>query len=99
MNVEAHDWQRDHINKLCFAINRFNVGVDASDMGTGKTIMALLTAKELGLYPVVVCPKSVISTWKRWIKDILGDIELCSSLNRQGCPICNCDIIIECHIA
>tara|TARA_R100001463_G_scaffold9114_6_gene27461 strand:- start:15210 stop:16559 length:1350 start_codon:yes stop_codon:yes gene_type:complete len=75
MTVEAHDWQRDHINKLCFAINRFNVAVDASDMGTGKTIMALIAAKELGLYPVVVCPKSVISSWKRWIKDILGDIE------------------------
>ena len=75
MTVKAHDWQRNHINKLCFAINRFNVGVDASDMGTGKTIMALITAKELGLYPVVVCPKSVISSWKRWINAILGDIE------------------------
>jgi superfamily II DNA or RNA helicase len=45
-------------------LKRFGVTVDGSDTGTGKTFVAALTAKSLGWPVAVVCPKSVIPSWK-----------------------------------
>lgn len=44
--------------------------LDASDTGTGKTYVALHVAKELGCRPFIVCPKAVISNWKRVAKEV-----------------------------
>jgi hypothetical protein len=38
--------------------------LDASDTGVGKTFTALGVAKAMGVNPLIVCPKSVISAWK-----------------------------------
>ncbi len=47
------------------AIRNFGATVDASDTGTGKTYTALAVCRELGLSPLVLCPKAVIPSWKR----------------------------------
>jgi superfamily II DNA or RNA helicase len=39
--------------------------LDCSDTGTGKTYVAVQMAKDLGLRPLIICPKGVISSWKR----------------------------------
>lgn len=44
--------------------------LDASDTGTGKTYVALQLVKDLGCRPLIVCPKAVISSWKRVAKDL-----------------------------
>lgn len=59
------DYQIPHVDKLIRGLNQYNVVVDASDTGTGKTFSALFTAKKLNLRPFIVCPKCVISSWKR----------------------------------
>jgi len=40
------------------------VALDASDTGTGKTYVALEVMRRLGLSPVIIAPKSVLSAWR-----------------------------------
>lgn len=56
-------YQREHVAKLIAAIGDYNVALDTSDTGTGKTYTAAAVCAILGLRPLVICPKSVISTW------------------------------------
>ena len=72
MTYELYDWQEAHARKLAFALNRFDVAMDASDMGTGKTIIACKVVRSLGLIPIVICPKAVVPNWKKVISSIYG---------------------------
>ncbi len=47
------------------ALRAFNVCLDASDTGTGKTYVSLAAFREIGVRPLAVCPKSVAPAWKR----------------------------------
>jgi superfamily II DNA or RNA helicase len=58
-------FQIDHVDNLVRIIKANNAVLDASDTGTGKTYTALATCKILNLKPIIVCPKSVMSSWKR----------------------------------
>ena len=64
MKIEPYSWQRPAIEQLTRALSRSRGAVDASDVGTGKTYVALFTAKNLGLPVAIVCPKSLIPTWR-----------------------------------
>lgn len=44
--------------------------LDTSDMGTGKTVVASWLAKECGKPVAVICPKSVIPSWERELKEM-----------------------------
>ena len=70
MAYELYDWQEAHASKLAFALKAHGNAFDASDMGTGKTIIACKVARELGLLPIVICPKSVIPNWRNVIRDV-----------------------------
>lgn len=59
------DFQTEHVKILLGCLNNKGVALDASDTGTGKTYAALCLAKEMGLMPIIVCPKSIIPGWKR----------------------------------
>lgn len=63
---ELFDWQKNHAIKLADSLTKFGYAKDGSDTGTGKTVVALSVAKDLGLTPFVVCPKSVVPSWKEW---------------------------------
>lgn len=58
-----YDYQKPHAIKLAKALAKFNVALDGSDTGTGKTFSALVALKSLGLRPLVICPKAVIPGW------------------------------------
>ena len=47
------------------------VGADRSEMGTGKTLTALLVAQLLDSEAIVVCPLAVKETWERWAKGLV----------------------------
>jgi len=59
------DYQPPSVKKLVNAINFYNAGFDGSDCGSGKTWVALATAKTLGYRAFVVCPKHGIPNWER----------------------------------
>jgi hypothetical protein len=58
--------QVDAKNRLLELLCEQRAAVDASDMGTGKTLVAANVAKELGRPFAVVCPKVSIPVWKKW---------------------------------
>ncbi len=58
-------YQVPHAERLVAAMRRYGYALDASDAGTGKTYVAFAVARELGLTPAIVCPKSVIPAWER----------------------------------
>jgi len=44
--------------------------LDTSDAGTGKTVVAAALAKSLGVPVAVLCPKQVIPSWERELKEM-----------------------------
>ena len=56
--------QIPHVQHLVRALRIGNVAVDTSDVGTGKTYCGILAAHNVGLTPVVVCPKTVVPAWR-----------------------------------
>ena len=62
------EYQEPHVAKLIKALDKYNIAVDASDTGTGKTYSAIAIAKRLGLRPVIICPKCVINSWTKVAK-------------------------------
>jgi len=58
------DWQLGHAKVLMTSLLRNGYAKDGSDTGTGKTFVALYVAKKMGLVPFVLCPKSVVPSWK-----------------------------------
>ena len=62
-------WQVSAVSKLCAAIKKWGCAIDGSDVGVGKTYNACGTARELDMDILIVCPKSVMESWKRVVKN------------------------------
>ena len=63
------EFQIPNVAKLCAAILKNKAALDGSDTGAGKTYTAVGVARELGMEIAVVCPKAVISSWNKVIKE------------------------------
>lgn len=66
------EFQIPNVSKLCAAILQNKAALDGSDTGAGKTYTAVGVARELGMDIAVVCPKAVISSWNKVIKEHFG---------------------------
>ena len=66
------EFQIPNVSKLCAAILKNKAALDGSDTGAGKTYTAVGVARELEMNIAVVCPKAVISSWNKVIKDHFG---------------------------
>ena len=62
------DYQILHVQNLSKCIKENNIVIDTSDTGCGKTYCALATCKQLNLEPIIFCPKTIISNWKKIAK-------------------------------
>ena len=58
------DTQIEWANRAKQILINFNGYIDTSQMGTGKTFIALWLAKELKLKLLIICPKILINIWK-----------------------------------
>lgn len=58
-------YQIQHVDNLVYSLGRYKRALDSSDTGTGKGYTATASAAVLKLKPLIVCPKSVISSWKQ----------------------------------
>lgn len=56
-------YQIPHVKNLLYSLSTYERALDSSQTGVGKTFCAIASAKVLNLKPVIICPKSVISTW------------------------------------
>ena len=79
-------YQKPHVEKLLKALNKYNVAIDASDTGTGKTYCALACAQRLGLKPLIICPKAVLTSWKRAAKALNIEIEFITNYDQIISP-------------
>lgn len=61
--------QKPHAEVILNSLYVNGVAVDLSETGTGKTYMATAVAKRMNGPVVVVCPKAVIPTWLRVMKE------------------------------
>jgi len=59
------DYQYLHVFNLITALRYNKIILDGSDTGTGKTYCAIATCKQLKLQPFIICPKTIISNWKK----------------------------------
>jgi hypothetical protein len=62
--IQLHPYQRPAHDALVTILSRHRSALDASDLGTGKTYVAVKVAETLGLCPMVVCPKAVVPAWE-----------------------------------
>ena len=62
-------WQTGSTDRQFEILKSRGVVINVSSTGTGKTFMAADTARRLGLPVFVICPKSVLSTWKQVLAD------------------------------
>lgn len=60
-------WQINSVEKLVSSILSWGAAIDGSDCGVGKSYSACAVARELGCNILVVCPKSVITSWHKVI--------------------------------
>jgi len=58
-------YQVQHTQNIVRIIKDINACLDASDTGTGKTYCAIAACKIMNVSPIIICPKSVISTWRK----------------------------------
>jgi superfamily II DNA or RNA helicase len=61
-------YQIQHTQNIVRIITDNLACLDASDTGTGKTYCAIASCKILKLQPIIICPKSVIATWRNVCK-------------------------------
>ena len=75
-------YQKPHVEKLMKALHKYNVEIDASDTGTGKTYCALYCAKLLGFKPLIICPKAVLTSWRRVARALDIEIEFITNYDQ-----------------
>lgn len=62
-------WQIGSVSRLAAAIDHWGAAIDGSDVGTGKTYSACGVAREMKRPLFIVCPKQVITSWERVVKN------------------------------
>jgi superfamily II DNA or RNA helicase len=68
-SINLLDYQINHYNNIKKSLKKYSRAIDASDTGTGKTYVSVKVSKDLELIPFVICPKSVVSSWNKVIKE------------------------------
>ena len=61
--IAPFDWQKPLIAKQSDTLKKNRVFLCSAHTGSGKTVMALQTVKDLGIPTLIVCPKIAISQW------------------------------------
>jgi hypothetical protein len=88
MTPTLFSWQVPHVEALKKALTNHKVALDASDLGTGKTICACATARDLKMDLVVCCKKIMKPVWAYWmdqwgVSGVVGNWEMA---RRRGLP-------------
>ena len=68
--VELYPPQKQAVEKLAAALRKYPAAGNWSTMGTGKTLMSLFLAREIGLVPLIVAPIAANGAWEAWAEDI-----------------------------
>jgi hypothetical protein len=58
-------YQHQQVDNLIYSLGLYGRSLDCSDTGTGKGYMATATCMLMGLKPLIICPKSVLGSWRK----------------------------------
>lgn len=58
-------YQIPHAENIVNILKNKNICLDGSDTGTGKTYVAMAVIKHLKLKPIIICPKTIMSSWQK----------------------------------
>jgi superfamily II DNA or RNA helicase len=75
------NYQILHTFNMITAMKNNRVVIDGSYTGTGKTFTTVAACAQLGYSAVVVCPKSIVGTWKNVLK--LFDVDCIMVVNYE----------------
>ena len=67
--IKLLDHQLDHVNFIENLLKVNNFYLDCSSMGCGKTFVSLYLAQKYKFKMIIICPKSMISSWKQLSED------------------------------
>jgi len=67
-HMKPYEWQQPSVDMSVQSMQDNNIILNTSDTGTGKTVVACATAKQLGCKFVIVAPLIVHDAWKRTIE-------------------------------
>lgn len=62
--ASLREYQQPHFTTLLSSLLRDGIAHDGSDTGTGKTFVGAALASVIGGRPRIVCPLSVVTTWR-----------------------------------
>jgi superfamily II DNA or RNA helicase len=68
--LPLYDYQQEHALILGQAFVNIHAVLDGSDTGTGKTPVSAVLCRELDLRPLVICKKSGMENWRRWLENL-----------------------------
>lgn len=60
-----YSWQEPLVRRMVDIVRTKRVCLNLSEMGTGKTVQTVAACKVLYKRPFIICPKSVMCTWKQ----------------------------------
>lgn len=66
-------YQIDHTANIIYSLRTYNRALDSSDTGTGKTFSSIAACITMNLKPLIICPKSVITSWKNVLNHFDAD--------------------------
>lgn len=61
---KLYPYQLGNVNNIIKIIKENGSVLDASDTGTGKTYTSIAACSAMELQPIIICPRSVMFTWK-----------------------------------
>lgn len=67
--MELYPIQMQAATKLAGALRELGAALNASQTGTGKTLVGLEVARQLALQPLVVAPLAAHGTWRYWAQE------------------------------
>ena len=62
-------YQYGHADNIAYSIQRYGRALDLSQTGTGKSYVSSAVCASLGLKPLVICPKSLVTMWPKVFKE------------------------------
>lgn len=56
-------YQTNHVIRMITILLKYNIALDSSDTGIGKTYSSCAVCKEMDRKPIIICPKILIFNW------------------------------------
>jgi len=96
--IKPYEWQVPLVKQQTDVLRTGNVMLSAAHTGSGKTVLALQTLKDLGMKTLIVAPKIALSQWRKTMeamevpKDLIIDVVNPEQLSKKtGCYLYNHD--------